>query len=80
MGAHLAKLLHGLLQNILPLPAPAVHRWGPSPPLASLPGRSRHVLPRVGADALSPTWFRLRAAPSWAYKFLSDRLPHLGGS
>ena len=48
----------------------------PGPPaLASpgLPGGSRHLLPRVGADLLSPPWFRLRAAPPWAYRFLSDR-------
>ena len=38
-----------------------------------LPGRSRHLLPRVGADPLSPPWFRLRAAPNLAYRFLSDR-------
>ena len=31
------------------------------------------MLPRVGADAPSPPWFRLRAAPPWAYRFLSDR-------
>jgi len=58
----------------LPLPVPPPCPPGPTA-LASpgLPGRSRHLLPRVGADPLSPPWFRLRAAPPWAYRFLSDR-------
>ena len=55
-------------------PPPRSTAGVPPPPLASLPGRSRHLLPgSAHADALSPTWFRLRAATSWAYKFLSDR-------
>ena len=32
-----------------------------------------NLMIRVGADPLSPPWFRLRAAPPWAYRFLSDR-------
>ena len=52
----------------LPRPTPAVHC---RPPPAFPPGRSRHLLPRVGADALTPPG-PASGAP-WAYRFLSDR-------
>ena len=63
----------------LPVPAPSglgsLPPPSPSPLLPPPPSGqgSRHLLPRVGADPLSPPWFRLRAAPPWAYRFLSDR-------